>query len=70
MSVQEKSLPTKGQAEIILSQKRMLKLLQFKMDLIAMSRGFVNDSPELTDAYVELSECIDRIVTLEANRKP
>ena len=70
MSVQEKSLPTKGQAEIILSQRRILKLLQFKMDLIAMSKGLANDIPNLNSAYVELSECIDRIVTLEVNRKP
>lgn len=68
LSTTEKSLSTKGQAETILSQKRMLKLLQFKMELIAMDSGLSGAIQELLDAYTNLSKCIDHTISLEANR--
>ena len=65
--MKEKSLPTKGQAEIVLCQKRMLKLLQFKADLILMNRGLVEAGRDLLDAYAELSKCVDRTISLEGS---
>ena len=69
MDTQEKSLPTKGQVEKALSQKRMLELLQFKMKLNEMHREIIGESPNLVKEYSTLAQTIDQIIKLEATRK-